>query len=311
MRTGIVLLGALMASAISHGYDRPTGAPFASRSEVIATQGMVATSHPLATQVALDILKAGGSAVDAAIAANATLGLMEPTGCGIGGDLFAIVWDAEGKELTGLNASGRSPMSLSLAQVRQNAPNGIPYLGPLTVSVPGAVDGWYELHARYGKLPMASLLAPALQYARDGFPVTEFIAALWQENAPSRSHYPGFRETFMPGGRAPEKGEIFRNPRLADTYEQIAKNGRDAFYKGDIARRIDSYMHEQGGYLSYEDMAAHRSEWVDPVSVNYRGYDVYELPPNGHGIVALQMLNILEVTIYARWVLAVPITCMC
>jgi gamma-glutamyltranspeptidase/glutathione hydrolase len=255
---------------------------------------MAATSQPLATQVALDILKAGGSAVDAAIAANATLGLMEPTGCGIGGDLFAIVWDAESKALAGLNASGRSPMSLSLAQVRQAAPEGIPYLGPLTVSVPGAVDGWFELHARYGKLPMATLLEPAIRYAREGFPVTEFIAALWQENAPSRSHYPGFRETFMPGGRAPVKGEIFRNPRLADTYEQIAKNGRDTFYKGDIARKIDSYLREQGGFLSYEDMAAHRSEWVESLSVNYRGYDVYELPPNGHGIVALQMLNILE-----------------
>jgi gamma-glutamyltranspeptidase/glutathione hydrolase len=294
MKTRIVLLAALMASPLSHGYDRPTGAPFASRSEVIATQGMAATSQPLATQVALDILKAGGSAVDAAIAANATLGLMEPTGCGIGGDLFAIVWDAESKALAGLNASGRSPMSLSLAQVRQAAPEGIPYLGPLTVSVPGAVDGWFELHARYGKLPMATLLEPAIRYAREGFPVTEFIAALWQENAPSRSHYPGFRETFMPGGRAPVKGEIFRNPRLADTYEQIAKNGRDTFYKGDIARKIDSYLREQGGFLSYEDMAAHRSEWVESLSVNYRGYDVYELPPNGHGIVALQMLNILE-----------------
>lgn len=294
MRTGMVLLAALMASNLSHGYDRPTGAAFASRSEVIATHGMAATSHPLATQVAIDILKAGGSAVDAAIAANATLGLMEPTGCGIGGDLFAIVWDANDKELTGLNASGRSPMSLSLEEVRRAAPDGIPYLGPLTVSVPGAVDGWYELHARYGKLPMKTLLEPAIRYARDGFPVTEFIAALWQENAPSRAHYPGFRETFMPGGKAPVKGEIFRNPRLADTYEEIAENGRDAFYKGDIARQIDAYMSEQGGYLSYEDMAAHRSEWVDPVGVNYRGYDVYELPPNGHGVVALQMLNILE-----------------
>ncbi|HSD68595.1 MAG TPA: gamma-glutamyltransferase, partial [Woeseiaceae bacterium] len=293
-KTGVVLLAALMASTVSHGYDRLTGAAFASRSEVIATHGMAATSHPLATQVAIDILKAGGSAVDAAIAANATLGLMEPTGCGIGGDLFAIVWDAEGRELAGLNASGRSPMSLSLAQLRQAVPDGIPYLGPLTVSVPGAVDGWYELHARYGKLPMRTLLEPAIRYAREGFPVTEFIASLWQENAPSRSHYPGFQETFMPGGKAPVKGQIFRNPRLADTYEQIAKDGRDAFYKGDIARRIDAYMREQGGFLTYEDMAAHRSEWVEPVSVNYRGYDVYELPPNGHGIVALQMLNILE-----------------
>jgi gamma-glutamyltranspeptidase/glutathione hydrolase len=225
MRIRIAVLAILMASSISYGYDRPTGAAFASRSEVIATSGMAATSQPLATQIALDILKAGGSAVDAAIAANAALGLMEPTGCGIGGDLFAIVWDAEGKELTGLNASGRSPQSLNLVQLRQLAPDGIPYLGPLTVSVPGAVDGWFELHARYGKLPMATLLAPAIRYAREGFPVTEFIAALWQENAPSRSHYPGFSEAFMPNGRAPVKGELFRNPGLANTYEQIARRG--------------------------------------------------------------------------------------
>jgi gamma-glutamyltranspeptidase/glutathione hydrolase len=293
MKSGIALL-ALMASSISHGYDRPSGAPFASRSEVIATHGMAATSQPLATLVALDVLKAGGSAVDAAIAANATLGLMEPTGCGIGGDLFAIVWDADSKTLAGLNASGRSPKSLSLENMRELVPDGIPYLGPLTVSVPGAVDGWFELHARYGRLPMAELLAPAIRYAREGFPVSEYIAMLWQENAPSRAGYAGFAETFMPNGKAPVKGQVFRNPRLAGTYEQIVQGGRDAFYKGEIARKIDAYMAEQGGYLGYEDFAAHRSEWIQPVSTSYRGYDVYELPPNGQGIVALQMLNILE-----------------
>ncbi|MGH8193954.1 MAG: gamma-glutamyltransferase, partial [Woeseiaceae bacterium] len=281
-------------TAQGQGYDRLTGEPFASRSEVIAIQGMAATSQPLATQVALDILKAGGSAVDAAIAANATLGLMEPTGSGIGGDLFAIVWDAEKETLAGLNASGRSPKSLTLEYFRERGLEQIPYLGPLPVSVPGAVDGWFELHDRYGRLPMAKLLAPAIRYAREGFPVSELIASGWEANAEMRKQYPGFSETFMPGGEAPNKGDVFRNPRLADTYEQIAADGRDAFYKGDIARRIDAYMTEHGGFLRYEDLAAHTSEWVEPLATNYRGYDVYELPPNSQGIAALQMLNILE-----------------
>jgi gamma-glutamyltranspeptidase/glutathione hydrolase len=251
-----------MTSLTTHaqGFDRVTGEPFASRSEVIATQGMAATSQPLATQVALDILKAGGSAVDAAIAANATLGLMEPTGCGIGGDLFAIVWDAEKGELTGLNASGRSPESLTLQHFRDLGMKGIPYLGPLTVSVPGAVDGWYELHERYGRLPMADLLAPAIRYAEEGFPVTQFIADLWAENVESRKEYAGVQEIYMPGGKAPQTGDVFRNPNLAITYKKIAAGGRDAFYKGDIAKTIDAYMAEHGGFLTYEDMAKHTSE---------------------------------------------------
>lgn len=291
----LLVLG-LMASLTTYaqGFDRVTGAPFASRSEVIAIQGMAATSQPLATQVALDILKAGGSAVDAAIAANATLGLMEPTACGIGGDLFAIVWDAEKGELTGLNASGRSPESLTLQHFRDLGLEGIPYLGPLTVSVPGAVDGWYELHQRYGRLPMSELLAPAISYAEQGFPVTQFIANLWQENVESRQGYAGVKEIYMPGGAAPKTGDIFRNPNLANTYKKIVAGGRDAFYKGDIAKTIDAYMAEHGGFLTVEDLAKHTSEWVTPLSINYRGYDVYELPPNGQGIVALQMLNILE-----------------
>lgn len=296
MKRAIVLFLGLLVSmtAASHGYDRPVGEPFASRSEVIATNGMAATSQPLATQVALDILKKGGSAVDAAIAANAALGLMEPTGCGIGGDLFAIVWDAENEELTGLNASGRSPQSLTLQHFRDIGMQSIPYLGPLTVSVPGAVDGWYELHERYGRLPMTELLQPSIDYAEQGFPVTEFIADLWQENIESRKDFPGVREVFMPGGDAPKTGDVFRNPSLAKTYRMIAEGGRDAFYKGEIAEKIDAYMAEQGGFLAFGDMAAHTSEWVEPVATNYRGYDVYELPPNGQGIVALQMLNILE-----------------
>lgn len=290
----LILLALSGVSNMANGADRITGAPFVTRSEVIAQKGMAATSQPLATQVALDVLKMGGTAVDAAIAANATLGLVEPTGCGIGGDLFAIVWDAAEGRLHGLNASGRSPQSLTLAILKNANLEHIPAYGPLPVSVPGAVDGWFELHEKFGKLPMSTLLAPAIAYAREGFPVSELIAYYWNLSPPARQKYPGFADTFMPDGHTPAKGEIFRNPRLAATYEKLAREGRDAFYRGDIARSIDAYMRENGGYLSYEDMAAHESEWVSPVSTNYRGYDVWELPPNGQGIAALQILNILE-----------------
>ncbi|MDG6096822.1 gamma-glutamyltransferase [Alteromonas sp. ZYF713] len=288
-----VLIG-LSISVSASAYDRITGKPFASRSEVIAREGMVATSQPLATQVGLDILKQGGSAIDAAIAANAMLGLVEPTGSGIGGDLFAIVWDAESKQLYGLNASERSPKSLTTEIFSAAGLTKIPSFGPLPVSVPGAVDGWFELHNRFGRLPMTSLLSPAIRYARNGFPVSELVAYYWQMNVDRIGHYPGFAATFMPGGKVPQKGDMFKNPGLAATYEKIATGGRDAFYKGDIARVIAAYMKEQGGYMSYEDLAAHTSDWVTPVSANYRGYDVWELPPNGQGIAALQILNILE-----------------
>jgi gamma-glutamyltranspeptidase/glutathione hydrolase len=290
----IFLISGQPGVATDPGYDRIVGKAHASRSEIIAPHGMAATSQPLATQIALDILKSGGSAVDAAIAANAALGLMEPTGCGIGGDLFAIVWDAEQEELAGLNASGRAPQLMTLDYFREHGIDRIPPIGPLPVSVPGAVDGWFELHERYGRLPMDEILAPAIAYARQGFPVSEVIAHYFERNKPYIAHFPGFGETFMPTGDVPKKGEMFRNPRLANTYEAIAKNGRDTFYQGDIARRIDAYMVEQGGLLRYEDLAAHTSEWVTPVSTNYRGWDVYELPPNGQGIAALQILNILE-----------------
>ncbi len=272
-------------------YDRVTGKPFASRSRVIAQHGMAATSQPLATQVAIDILQQGGSAVDAAIAANATLGLMEPTGCGIGGDLFAIVWDAGTQKLYGLNASGRSPHSLTMAHFKEQGLEYVPPRGPLPVTVPGCVDGWFELHGRFGKLSMKAILAPAIAYARDGFPVSDLIAYHWQVSVPVLESYEGFKETFAP---APKAGEVFRNPNLANTLERIAEQGRDAFYKGDIARTIDAFMKRVGGFLSYRDMAEHTSEWVEPVSTDYRGYTVWELPPNGQGIAALQMLNILE-----------------
>lgn len=288
----ILIVVALMP--VSYAYDRITGQPFASRSEVIAQNAMVATSQPLATQVGLEILRQGGNAIDAAIAANAMLGLVEPTGSGIGGDLFAIVWDAKTQRLYGLNASGRSPQSLSLEHFKQQGLVKIPSHGPLPVSVPGAVDGWFELHKKFGSLPMTSILTPSIQYAKNGFPVSELIAYYMQRSAPKLSQFAGFKETYMPNGKAPVKGQIFKNPGLAVTYEKIATGGRDVFYKGDIARTIAAYMQEQGGFLSYEDLANHSSEWVEPVSTNYKGYDVWELPPNGQGIAALQILNLLE-----------------
>lgn len=274
--------------------DRITGMTQATRSEVIAQHGMACTSQPLVTQIAIDILKKGGTAVDAAIAADAALGLMEPTGSGMGGDIFAIVWDAKTQKLYGLNGSGRSPKSLTLEYFKKNGYTHIPPRGPLPVSVPGCVDGWFELHGKFGKLPMKDILKPAIDYARNGYPVSELIAYYWQANARSLQRYENFKEIFMPNGHAPKKGEIFKNPYLANTLEKIAKGGRDVFYKGEIAHTIADYMKRQGGFLSYEDLASHHSEWVEPVSVNYRGYDVWELPPNGQGIAALQMLNILE-----------------
>ncbi|MFK7925826.1 MAG: gamma-glutamyltransferase [Bacteroidia bacterium] len=274
--------------------NRLTGKPFASRSEVIAQNGMAATSQPLATQIALDILKAGGTAVDAAIAANAALGLMEPTGCGIGGDLFAIVWEAKTQKLHGLNASGRSPQSLTLDYFRNNKISRIPAFGPLSVSVPGAVDGWYELHKKFGKLPIADILAPAIRYANDGFPVSELITHYIGRFSRAFQKWPHFADTYMPNGKILEKGDVFANPRLADTLKMIAEGGREAFYEGEIAHKIDAHMKSIEGFLTYEDLAAHKSEWIDPVSTNYRGYDVWELPPNGQGIAALQMLNIME-----------------
>lgn len=285
-------------SIMAFTQDRLTGKNFATRAEVIAKNGMVATSQPLATQIGLDILKKGGSAVDAAIAANAALGLMEPTGCGMGGDLFAIVWDAKTQQLYGLNASGRSPKSLTLDYFKEKGMEKIPSHGPLPVSVPGAVDGWFELHQKFGKLPMKENLAPAIQYAREGFPLTQYIAALMGNSIPFylEKGFPNVKETYTLNGQGiiPQKGDVFKNEFLANTLTKIAEGGRDAYYKGEIAHTIADFIKAQGGFLSYEDFASHKSEWVSPVSTNYRGYDVWELPPNGQGITALQMLNILE-----------------
>lgn len=274
--------------------DRITGPAIATRSEVIARHGMACTSQPLATQVAIDILKKGGSAVDAAIAANACLGLMEPTGNGIGGDLFAIVWDAKTQKLHGLNASGRSPYGLTLEELNAQGITTIPKFGPLPITVPGCVDGWFELHARFGKLPMSEVLAPAIAYAKEGFPVSELIAYYWARGGNLLKQYPNFATTYLPDGKAPKKGDIFRNPDLARTLEALATGGRDAFYRGELMRTMVSFCERNDCYLRERDFAEHTSTWVEPVSVTYRGYEVWELPPNGQGIAALQMLNILE-----------------
>jgi len=294
MKNILLVLSIFLTGSILFAQDRSVGNTFATRSEVIAQHGMAATSHPLATQVALDILKKGGNAIDAAIAANSCLGLMEPTGSGIGGDLFAIVWDAKSQKLYGLNASGRSPYALKREYFLENGYKSIPARGPWPVSVPGCVDGWFELHKKFGSIDMGEILSPAINYARNGFPMADIIAYQWKSNANVLKDFPGFKETFMPGGRAPEKGEIFKNPGLANTYEILAKKGRGGFYGGDVAKTMVNYIKEQGGFLSMKDLKDHASEWVEPVSTNYRGYDVWELPPNGQGIAALQILNILE-----------------
>ncbi len=274
--------------------QRPVNRAFATRSETIAPHALAATSHPLATQAALEVMKAGGSAVDAAIAANACLGLMEPTGCGIGGDLFAIVWDPATKKLHGLNGSGRSPYTLTLEEFQKRGLTNVPSYGPLPVTVPGAVDGWFALHGKFGRVPMATNLAPAIAYARDGFPLSEVIAEGWERNVAILAKYPNVTNLWAPGGRTPRKGERLQNPQLAATLAQIAGGGRDAYYRGDIARTICAFLQQQGGFLAERDFAEHTSEWVDPISTNYRGYDIWELPPNGQGLSVLQMLNILE-----------------
>lgn len=293
--------------------DRYSGAPHASRSAVLGQNGMVATSHPLATQIALDVLKDGGSAVDAAIAGNAALGLLEPTGNGIGGDLFAIIWDPKTQRLHGLNASGRAPMGMTPAQFRQwvstkplsrrDTAGTIPDWGAASVTIPGTVDGWFELHAKFGTLPMARILAPTIAYAENGAPVPELVARYWAGNTAgfealfkegAIEEIDNMRRVFLPGGKAPAEGDVFKNPDLARTLATIAKDGRDAFYKGPLASAMDGYFRRIGAPHRLADFAAHKSEWIDPVSTNYRGHDVWELPPNGQGIAALQMLNILE-----------------
>ena len=279
---------------IFFGYDRLTGLPFASRSEVIGQYGMAATSHPLATQTAIDILKSGGNAIDAAIAANAVLGLAEPTGCGIGGDLFAIVWDSKSRQLYGLNSSGPASKNLSIEYVQKQGYEKIPAYGALPVTVPGAVAGWTALHKRFGKLSFESLFDNAINYADKGFPVTELIAYYLERSSKNFQSYENFSDVWMPNGSSPKKGEIFKNPYLAKTYKLIAKTYGRSFYEGDTASSIIEILNKNGNPMMISDLEGFEPEWIDPVSTNYRGYDVWELPPNGQGIAALQILNILE-----------------
>lgn len=275
-------------------YDRPSGWARQSRSETVAKHGIVATSHPLASQAGLDILRGGGNAVDAAIAANAMLGVVEPMSCGIGGDLFAIVWDAKSKKLYGLNASGRSPRRINRQLFADRDLDEIPIEGPLSWSVPGCVSGWQALVERFGSQNLKTLLAPSIETARDGFPVTPVIAGYWSSSEENLAKYPESAATYLiDGKRAPKMGEIFRNERLAQTYQRLADSNGNDFYQGQIADKIAAFSQHAGGLLDAEDLRQHQADWVQPVSTTYRGYQVWELPPNGQGIAALQMLNVL------------------
>lgn len=274
--------------------DRPEGRSFATRSVTVARHGMVAAAHPVAVQVGLDVLKNGGSAVDAAIAVNAALGLMEPTSCGLGGDLFAMVWDPGTGKLYGLNGSGRAPLALTPDKVPPLPDGTIPVYSPYAWTVPGCADAWFELHKRFGRLPMKELLLPAIAYAREGVPVPQVIAGSWARSVARFKDTPGFAEVFLPGGKAPAEGDPFANPALAHTLELLAAGGRDAFYNGEIAEKIVAYSRKEGGFFSAEDFTCHTSEWQEPISTTYRGVTLWELPPNGQGLAALEMLNILE-----------------
>lgn len=290
----IIVLTVILFSIPANSADRITGRMFATRSEVIAQHGMVATSQPLAVQIGIDILKNGGNAIDAAIAINAALGLMEPTSSGIGGDLFAIVWDSKTRKLYGLNASGTVPRSLSLKYFKQKGIKKMPYYGPLSWTVPGCVDGWFKLHKRFGKLSMSQILAPAIRYARNGFPLSELIAYYWKVSVLRFKKYRNFQKLYAPKGIIPKKGDIFKNPELARTYELLAEKGRDAYYRGRIAWTMVKYSQKVGGFFEYRDFADFQAEWVKPLGVNYKGYQVWELPPNGQGIAVLQMLKMLR-----------------
>lgn len=295
MKKSILIIIFLFVSICSlYSADRLTGRMFATRSEVIGQHGMVAASHPLAAQIGIDILKKGGTAVDAAIAVNAALGLMEPTGSGIGGDLFAIVWESKTGKIYGLNSSGPAPKKISLEYFKKKGMERVPHNGPLSWTVPGCVGGWFALHGKFGKLDMKTILEPAIGCAENGFPMSELIAYYWAGSIRRFKEYKNFQKLYAPGGKVLHKGDIFKNPELAATYRLIAEKGRDGFYKGKVAKTIVAYSKRVGGFFSYDDLANYQPEWVEPLSVNYKGYDVWELPPNGQGIAALQMLNMLK-----------------
>jgi len=289
-----LLLIGVVAVVFTAAADRPEGRWFATRSVTVARHGMVAAAHPLAVQVGIDVLKRGGGAVDAAIAVNAALGLMEPVSAGLGGDLFAMVWDPTKGKLVGLNGSGRAPLALTPAKVPAQTDGTIPPYSPYSWTVPGCADAWFDLHTRFGRLPMKDLLAPTIAYAKEGVPVPQVIAGSWARSVAQFKDTPGFAEVFLAGGNAPAEGEPFANPALARTLEILAAEGRDAYYRGRIAEKIVAYSKRVGGFFAMEDFARHTSEWQEPISTTYRGVTVWELPPNGQGLAALEMLNILE-----------------
>jgi gamma-glutamyltranspeptidase/glutathione hydrolase len=291
---GVALVAALLVSLSAIVSEAAPGRGQATRSVVYGAHGMVCAAQPLAVQAGLEILKAGGSAVDAAIAVNACLGLMEPTANGLGGDMFAILWDPKTKQVVGLNASGRAPLALTADKVPADKDGTIPLYSPYSWTVPGVCDGWFELHAKYGKLSMRQVLAPAIRYASEGFPLSPVIAGDWERSTRVFKDKPGFAQVFMPGGRAPHEGEIFKNPALAKTLTLIAEKGRDAYYKGPIAAELVRYSKANGGFFALEDFARHHSTWDAPISTDYRGWTVWELPPNSQGLAALELLNLLE-----------------
>jgi gamma-glutamyltranspeptidase/glutathione hydrolase len=284
-----------MTEEVVDAADRHVRAPYqVGRSVVMAPRGMVASSHPLAAQIGVEILKKGGNAVDAAIAVNAAVGLMEPMTCGIGGDLHAILWDAKSKKLYALNASGRSPYTATRRFFADKGMAEIPVYGPLSWSVPGCVDGWDEMRRKFGTMSFADILAPSIWYAEEGCPVPEKIAGYWKGAEARMAATPEASSTYLPGGKAPTAGAVFKNPRLGKTYREIAEKGRDAFYKGRIAEEIVAYSNRVGGLFTMRDFAEHQSTWMDPVGTSYRGHDVWQLPPPTQGITVLQMLNLLE-----------------
>ncbi|MDR2156813.1 MAG: gamma-glutamyltransferase [Clostridiales Family XIII bacterium] len=299
--------GEVYENAAATGDDRgtrPFGESFGGRSVAMGRDGMVASSSVLASNVMNDILEMGGNAVDAAIAGNAMMQLTEPHMCSVGGDMFAIIWDPQTEEVVGLNASGTSSNSVSYEDMVSAVGDdgAMPLAGPLSVTIPGVVDGWIAMHERYGKLSLGEVLAPAIAYAREGVPVTESESELWalglveliEDEGADESHMRELYNIFYPNGEAPKKGEIFKNPQIAETFSLIAEKGRAGFYEGAVAESIAGTLQKYGATLTLEDLAGYRSEWVTPISTNYRGYDVYELPPNGHGLTALELLNIME-----------------
>jgi gamma-glutamyltranspeptidase / glutathione hydrolase len=266
----------------------------ARRSVVMARDGMVASSQPLAVEAGVSVLKKGGNAIDAAIATALTLGVVEPMSTGIGGDAFFLYRRAADGRIYGVNGSGRCPRGLTLEELQRRGVRGIPQSGLASVTVPGAIDAFVEVQQRHGNLSLAEVLEPAIHYASEGFPVSEIIATQWQGAVPLLSRYPSSAKNYLLNGKAPQAGAVHRQPNLAQTLRLLASEGRDAFYRGEIARQIVQFSQENGGFFTLEDFASHTTEWVEPIGADYRGYTVLELPPNGQGITALIALNILE-----------------